>query len=117
MSSVSTSFLQRAKKVFVKAKTTLDGNANPDRKCQNKEGEKITLFFFLYRGIFSRPLTNYRTVGEGKGISLTPHYHFHPLYRYLDIGQAVTAESSTLHIGRSWTRIGNIWFPAQVANH
>ena len=35
--------------------------------------------------------------GKGEGISLTPHYHFHPLHRQLDISRAITAESSPLH--------------------
>ena len=32
--------------------------------------------------------------GKGNAISWTPLYHFHPLYRHLDIGWAITAESS-----------------------
>ena len=50
--------------------------------------------------------------GKGEGISLTPHYHFHPLHRHLDISRAITAESSPLHIGSSRTRTGNLWFPS-----
>ena len=50
--------------------------------------------------------------GKGEGISLTPHYHFHPLHRYLDISRAITAESSPLHIASSRTRTGNLWFPS-----
>ena len=39
-------FLPCVKKVFVKAKTALHGNVNPDRKYQNKEGQnKIHSFF------------------------------------------------------------------------
>ena len=34
--------------------------------------------------------------GKGEGISLTPHYHFHPLHKHLDISWAITAESSPL---------------------
>ena len=49
---------------------------------------------------------------KGEDVSLTPHYHFHPLYRHLDISRAVTAESSPLHIGSSRTRTGNPWFPS-----
>ena len=41
--------------------------------------------------------------GKGEGISSTPHYHFHPLHRHLDISRAITAESSPPHIGRSRT--------------
>ena len=48
---------------------------------------------------------------KGEGISLTPHYHFHRLHRYLDISRAITEESSPLHIGSSWTRTENFWFP------
>ena len=47
--------------------------------------------------------------GKGEGIYLTPHYHFHPLYRHLDIRRAITAESSPLRIGSSRTRTGNLW--------
>ena len=35
---------------------------------------------------------------KGEGIPLTPHYHFHLLYKHLDISRAITAESSPLHI-------------------
>ena len=38
-----------------------------------------------------------------KGISLSLHYHFHSLLRHLDISQAITMESSPLHIVNSWT--------------
>ena len=41
--------------------------------------------------------------GKGEGISLTPHYQFHPLYRHLDISRAVTAENSLLHIASTNT--------------
>ena len=37
-------FVPCGKKVFVKAKATPHGNVNPDRKCQNKEKQKIALF-------------------------------------------------------------------------
>ena len=36
--------------------------------------------------------------GKGKGICLTPLYHFHTLHRQLDISQVITAESSPLYI-------------------
>ena len=39
-----------------------------------------------------------RLQGKGENISLIPHYHFHPLHRHLDISQAITPESSPLHI-------------------
>ena len=65
--------------------------------------------FFFYLGCFFH---NHRTAGEGGGISLTPHYRFHPLHRHLDISQAITAESSPLHIASSWTPTGNLCFPS-----
>ena len=67
----------------------------------------LTIFFYL--GFLSQPLTNHRTAGKEKGISLTPHYYFHPLRRHLDISRAITAESSPLHIGSSWTRTKNLY--------
>ena len=47
--------------------------------------------------------------GKGDGISSTPHYHFHPLHRHLDISRAITAEISPLHIGSSQIRNGSQW--------
>ena len=47
--------------------------------------------------------------GKGEGISLTPHYHFHPFHRHLDISRVITAESSLLHIASSRTWAGNLW--------
>ena len=68
--------------------------------------------FFFYLGFLSRTFTNHRTAGEGEGISLTPHYHFHPLHRHLDISWAITAESSPLHIASSRARTRNLWLPS-----
>ena len=50
--------------------------------------------------------------GKGEGISFTPHYHFQPPHRRLDISQAITAESSPLHIASSRARTGNLWSPS-----
>ena len=36
--------------------------------------------------------------GKGEAFSLTPCYHIHPFYRYLDISQVITVKSSPLHI-------------------
>ena len=52
--------------------------------------------------------------GKGEGISLTPHYHFHPLHRHLDISRVITAGSSLLRIVSSRTRTGNLWFPSAL---
>ena len=58
-------------------------------------------FFFFFLGFLSQTFTNHRTAGEGEGIFLTPHYHFHLLYRHLDISWVITAESSPLYIANS----------------
>ena len=55
--------------------------------------------------------------GKGECISLTPHYHFQPLHRHLNISRAITAESSPLHIVSSRTRTVTFGSQAQVANH
>ena len=34
---------------------------------------------------------------KGKGISLTPHNHFQPLHRHVDISRMVAAESSPMN--------------------
>ena len=59
--------------------------------------------FFFLSGFSSRPSMNHRTAGVGGGHFLTPDYHFHPLHRHSDISRVITAESSPLHIGSSWT--------------
>ena len=50
--------------------------------------------------------------GKAESISLTPHYHFHPPHRHLDVSRVITAESSHLHIASSRTRTGNLWLPS-----
>ena len=49
---------------------------------------------------------------KGEDIHLTLFCHFHPLHIHFDISQAITTESSPLHIANSriWTR--NLWFPS-----
>ena len=49
---------------------------------------------------------------KGKGIFLTPHYHFQLFHRHLDISQAITAESSPLNMATSQTQTKNLWFPS-----
>ena len=49
--------------------------------------------------------------GKGEGF-FSSSLHFHPLHKYLDIGRAITAESSPLQIASSRTRTGNLWFPS-----
>ena len=62
------------------------------------------LSFFLFFSIWIFFHNHSRTTvlqGQGEGISLTPHYHFHPTQRHLDISPVITAESSPLYIGGS----------------
>ena len=43
-----------------------------------------------------------------EGISLTPHYHFHPLHRHLDVSRVVAAENLSLHIASSRNQTRNL---------
>ena len=71
-------------------------------------------FFFLSGLSFTKIHESQDCRGRGGGgcISLTPHYHFYPLHRHLDISRVITAERSPLHIASSRTRTGNLWFPS-----
>ena len=53
-----------------------------------------SFFFFVVSGTTGLQ-------GKGEDISLTPHYHFHPLHRHLDISRAITTESPIAHYGKS----------------
>ena len=57
-------------------------------------------FFFLIWIFFHEHSRITGLLGKGEGISLTPHYHFHPLHRQLHISRAITAGSSPLRIAR-----------------
>ena len=46
--------------------------------------QSIDLLFFDL-GFFHKHSRITGLQGKGEGISLTPHYHFHPLHRHLDI--------------------------------
>ena len=70
------------------------------------------IFFFSIRIFFHEHSRITGLQGKGEGISLTPHYHFHPLHWHLDISWAITTDSSPLHIVRSRTLTGNLWFPS-----
>ena len=66
------------------------------------------IFFYMSFSLWvSWQFTNQGTAGEG-GISLTLLYHFHPLYRHLDLNWAITAESSPLYIASVGTPTGNL---------
>ena len=45
--------------------------------------ENILQLFFFYLGFFHKHSQITGLQGKGKDISLTPHYHFHPLHRHL----------------------------------
>ena len=58
------------------------------------------------------------TAGEGEGISLTPHYHFHPLHRHLGVGRYIAAESSPLQSLVSERKsLTTKLFPAAILSH
>ena len=69
------------------------------------------MFFFSMWVFFHEHSRITGLEGKGEGVSLTPHYHFDPLHRHLDISRAITAESSPLHIASSRTRTG---FPSAL---
>ena len=66
------------------------------------------LNFFFYMGFWLQ--------GKGEAILLSPHYHFHPLQRHLDISRVITAESSPQHIAGSGLEQETFGLRAQVAN-
>ena len=71
------------------------------------------IFFFFSIWVFFHEHSRFTgQQGKGEGIYLTPLYHFHPLYRHLDISRVISAESSLLHIAGSRNRTENLWFPS-----
>ena len=68
--------------------------------------------FFYVWAFFREHSRITRMQGKGEGIPLTSHYHFHLLYRHLDINEAITVESAPLRIADTRTRIGYLWFPS-----
>ena len=84
------------------------------RNCRAKNNSLVIfLFFFFFIWVFFHEHSRFTgQQGKGKGIYLTPLYHFHPLHRHLDSSRAITAESSPLHIASSRTRTGILWFPS-----
>ena len=68
-------------------------------------------FFFLAIEVFFHDHSRITELQEKReGIYLTPHYHFHPIHRHLDISQVITEDNSPLHIGSSRTQAGRLWF-------
>ena len=87
-----------------------DGERKLKIRCLNlKVMWKANNYFFFSIWIFCYDHSRITGLkGKGEGIFLTPHYHFHPLHRHLDITRAITAERSPLHIASSRTWIGNL---------
>ena len=82
--------------------------------CTFRETQIENTFFFSVWVFFRNHSRITGLEGKGEDISLTPHCHFDLLHRHLDIRRVITAGSSPLHIGRSRTRTGNLWFPSEI---
>ena len=73
----------------------------------------ISISFFFSVWLFFHDHSRITGLQEkGEGISLTTHYHFHPLRVHLGISRAIAAESPLLRIASSRTRAGSVWFPS-----
>ena len=66
---------------------------------------------FFYLVFLSRTLTIHRTVGEEEGYFFNSSLQL-PLTSQTLITQAITAESSPLHMASSPIRTGDLWFPS-----
>ena len=100
-----------AKFLVLHNKHSVRSSSQVQTKCEC-EFYYLILFFFSIWVFFHEHSRFTGQQGKGKAISLSPLYHFHPLHRHLDISQAITANSSPLHIARSRNRTGNLWFPS-----
>ena len=80
-------------------------------KCNASQKNNFSVLF-LSGFSFTNIHKSQDSRGNGEGISITPHHHFHPLHRHLDNSRVITAESPPLHIATSRTRTGNLWFPS-----
>ena len=58
------------------------------------------MFFYLYLSFFLEHSRITDSRRDYRLYSLTSHCKFHPLHRHFNISQAVTAESSPLHISK-----------------
>ena len=70
--------------------------------------------FFFYLGFFQEHSRITGLQGKGEGISFTPHCHFHPLHRHLDIDGAITAESLPLHIASGRALFGTLDYSSEA---
>ena len=70
----------------------------------------ITWFEYLLSFVSRFSFTNiHESQGCRRKDRATPHYHFHPLHRHLNIGWVIIEDSSLFHIASRWTQIGNLW--------
>ena len=88
-----------------KSERPLFGKISKTQSPSYKE-EVQTMEVFIYDSLVlvkDIPFFSIRIRQQGKRetISLTPLYHFHPLHRHLDVSQAITADSSLLHVTSS----------------
>ena len=67
-----------------------------------------TYIYFLSQFLFMWHSQFTGQQGKGGGAFLIPLYHFHLLHECLHISQAITAESSPLHITCGQTQAGNL---------
>ena len=65
--------------------------------------------FFLSGFSFATHSRITKQKGRGRPI-LTSPWHFHLIYKYLDIRRAITAENSPLHVASDLTRTWNLKF-------
>ena len=80
---------------------------NPQKELSQQFHFFVSFWVFFYNHLW---ITELQGKGKEKGISLIPHYNFHPLHRHLNISWAITAESSPLHIASDRTWNENPWF-------
>ena len=87
-------------------------NPHPSISTLRSKGLSHSRMIFFFLNFLSQSFTNHWTAGKEEGNSVTPHYHFHPLHRHLNISRTITAERSPLHIGSSWTQTRSLWSPS-----
>ena len=91
--------------------TQLKISARKGQSRKEKTNKWISFFFSVW--VFFHEHSRMTGLqGKRQGISLTPHYHLHPLHRHLNISRAITKDSLPLHIASSRTRTGNLRFPS-----
>ena len=79
------------------------------RLSQLQVAESLLKDYDKYR---SRTFTINRTAGKGRRYLFNSSLPLPSASQTLNINQAITAESSPLHIASNRTRTGNLWFPS-----